>query len=617
MKIGETVRPFIFDNNLTGLPDLYALPNKFSLRARREQEVEQRQIRSTRENGVGITEEEAARGLTDSILAQSIRDTLTEQEPSRMYGEAWVTDRRAGKDDPGLDKVYPKYPSSQKVKGIVTQSLKIIKIFQDFADEPPASAMARIKALEDDAQARIANAFEYPTQGGETVEQAIDVVETARIAAIGPETIRSQGSKVKYAEFPGSTLRKTKGSGRRTQVVETFDDESDVEEDDLEEYSEEDDVDESGRRIVLEIPKEGTPPTDPNAFQLWQDGVVVLEDVTDDASLVLADLAGSRQRIRQGAPVGDNSGEIDGLGLYTDAVRNEPTADLAIRTYHGVPTPGSFHGDRVRAYRRLAFEQLRNAVDALAPTLGIRVNRNQSLLHEPLVGPLTIHTGKGGGESWTRDNGRADKGIILEAWLNMGNNTEDFVYVPGSHSFRSGGETDLRRFPHDSLLEFDDAQELIEVPPGAMVIYFRTLVRQTFRPSARPDDRNMRLYVGAAMYAGKDNVKPVQNFTDKFLEEQAMVRPVIGPPVDGWRTDTERAVLTSRLVVDKITTLKGTTVPNYAYAGTPYAKEEREAYQRRAVVTQAPGQSETPQPSTMDTTKTRLFATRAHTPIRL
>lgn len=605
MQIGESVRAFVLDDALVTMPDFYVLPNKFSLQARRDRVIEQRQVEARQQRGVALTEAQAARGLNNAVLADGIRTELTEQEPFRLYAESWVGRTVAKDDDPGLNKVYPGYPSKRSVNAIMRTAIEAIKLGQQYPNGAPPVVDAQIQQLFRTNEIRIQNAFDYPTQGNETVEEAIDVVENARIEAIGRTTIFVEGGNVKYAEFPGSKLQRT--APRRTRRVTTPDDNaSDTTLESLEvSDDDDDDTGESGEREVLRIEKDGTPPTDLNARRLWEEGVVVLNGVA-----FVADLADSRERIRKGRPEDDPGPEIDGLGLYTAEVRNDPTADLAIRTYEGVPTPGAFHGDRVRAYRRLAFAQLRDAVNALAPTLGIRVTQNQTLFHEPLVGALTVHTGTGGGQSWIRDNGRASKGVVLEAWLNMGNNTEDFVYVPGTHTFKSGGDKDLRTYPYNSLRAFDANQEVARVEPGAMVVYFRTLVHQTFRPSARPDDRNMRLYVGAAIYAGRNDVRAVQTFTDNYLANLAVAEPVIGPTVAAWRTPAERAVLTSRLQISPVPTIPRTTVINASYAGTPYTADEQEIYRRRAVVLAGPS---TP------TTSARLGAppARGHTPIRL
>lgn len=630
MRIGETVRPFVLGDALVAMPDFYVLPNKFSISVARDREIERRQIDSRRQRGVEITEAQAARGLTDTMLARSIRDTLAGQEPFRLFAETWVTKTTAKKDDPGLDKVYPSYPGKSTLKTIIKTAVKSIKLAQGYPDGVPDAIEAKIQALYRENELRIANAFEYPTQGDETVEEAIDAVEQARVAIIGAANIQTQGNNVRYAEFPGSTLRRdSRRSTPRASRTEPNDAEEDDfvvgsdEEEEEDEYEFLEDVEENEtprvrRREVLEIEKSGTPPANAVAATLWEQGVVVVPNVA-----TVADLPESRLRIRRGKPQDDPTTDVDGLGLYAETVRNDPNADLAIRTYEGVPTPGAFHGDRVRSYRRLMFDELRTVVDNLAPTLGIRVTTGQNLYHEPLVGALTIHTGKGGGQSWIRDNGGASKGVVLEAWLNMGNNDEDFVYVPRTHTFQSGGDSGLRNYPYNSLRAFDNNQDVVSVQPGAMVIYFRTLVHQTFVPSARPNDQNMRLYVGAAMYAGADTVRPVQSFTDAYLNELTMVQPLVGPTVDAWRNNAEKTELISRLAVDAAATFPRTRVLNVSYDGTPYTDDERATYQRRAVGTQTPAQgsstTSSTTPSAMDTTGMRLFAHRArgHTPIRL
>jgi hypothetical protein len=287
-------------------------------------------------------------------------------------------------------------------------------------------------------------------------------------------------------------------------------------------------------------------PTGLRARQLWREGVTVIPGV-------VSDFASKRQQIR------------NELIEYRPEVRADidpsvQPSDLATRPWEGVPVPSAFHGETVRSVRVVALRRLKQLAQQVAYNMGIRVTANDSLWMEPLQGALVIHTGKAGGDSWSRDAGRGTKGVVLEAWVNLGDRSQDFSYVPGTHSFRSGGAMDVKEFPYENLREFDRLQDSVTVPPGAMVVYYRTLVHRNYHPSTTQFERSARVYVGAAMYAGNDTVNRVQTLGD--LDLGRMIRPVIGPTVAAGRSAADEAELTSRLIDSYNLPSGSTSTPN-------------------------------------------------------
>ena len=205
---------------------------------------------------------------------------------------------------------------------------------------------------------------------------------------------------------------------------------------------------------------------------------------------------------------------LEGLNYFNppSGIDKRVFAESPVRA---VPTPDAFHSDYIVYLRHMMWHALRNEwktfpAELLLPNVQL------------LVGGLVIPTKPAVGYGWHREvsgNNINLGDLVLEAFVNLDpHKPVELAVVPGSHTMTVKNSRQLF-----STFEANKRREIVTVPPGAMVIYFGTLVRRdefVAYPTA------MRLYAGLRLTKGTRASFIPKNYFEKF---QSLATPV-GPP---------------------------------------------------------------------------------------